>query len=573
MTTTLTSPPGGGVTVLDAPLSSSNGTTIKGIEGNTTGTVLIGTFTDLNQGATTADYTTAPGSVVVNWGDGSAAQTLAASNLTLNGSPDGVVFSINAAHTYAEEGQYPITITVTDAGRSVTIISSTALIADADLVPTPTQPAVDTIEAGVFPVPQFGAPLFSGPVASFTDDNPTAPLSDYTVTIDWGDGTPPSAGSVIQPGPVGSPFVVYGKHTYADAGVNGGTGTYPIQVFITDVGGSKLTVDNTAFVLDRPIVLTGELNPTSDSGVSDTDDITNVQQPNFFGTSEAFSHVTLVATNTVTGFAQSIGTVQADSSGAWSITSAIPLADGSYTITGTAIDQFGVTTTTAPVTITSDLVIDTVAPVITSAVWNRLNGQVDYTIQDPAPFSGVNVASLLDSSNYLFTKVHANKAYPGKWIATNISVTPGAAAGSYTVDVTFNNGRPIRGGFYLFTIRDSSNGASSVEDIAGNHLDGVFYGSFPSGNGIPGSDFVAELSGYHNKIFAPQTIVGTASNANGGVGGPPVGAVHSGDFTPVTPRGSSPALAKRREAVKIHVAAKARAAAHEHVHKNIIDRA
>ena len=75
---TLTSPPGGGVTVLDAALASSNGTKITGIEGSSTGTVLIGTFTDANQGATVADFTTGSGSVVVKWGDGTAAETLTA---------------------------------------------------------------------------------------------------------------------------------------------------------------------------------------------------------------------------------------------------------------------------------------------------------------------------------------------------------------------------------------------------------------------------------------------------------------------------------------------------------------
>ena len=59
--------------------------------------------------------------------------------------------------------------------------------------------------------------------------------------------------------------------------------------------------------------------------------------------------------------------------------------------------------------------------------------------------------------------------------------------------MTFNGGAIIKGGFHLFTIRDSSNGNSSVRDLAENHLDGAFYGSFPSGNGINGSDFVAEL--------------------------------------------------------------------------------
>src|SRR5262249_3578310 len=52
---TLTSPPGGGVTVLDAVLSSSNGTELTGIEGNpATATApsavgpLLGTFSDSN---------------------------------------------------------------------------------------------------------------------------------------------------------------------------------------------------------------------------------------------------------------------------------------------------------------------------------------------------------------------------------------------------------------------------------------------------------------------------------------------------------------------------------------------
>ena len=81
---------------------------------------------------------------------------------------------------------------------------------------------------------------------------------------------------------------------------------------------------------------------------------------------------------------------------------------------------------------------------------------------------------------------------------------------------------------------------SSVQDLAENHLDGVFYGSFPSGNGINGSDFIAELQAYHDKVFAPQTIIGTAAASNGGVGGVRVAAVHSGIWVPAIPVGGSP---------------------------------
>lgn len=530
-------------TVLDAALTSSNGRTITGVEGSPTGPTptgpLIGTFTDSNQSATSADFTTGTGSVVVDWGDGSSPQTLAAANVVASGSANGVVFSIRAPHTYAEEGQYAIIITVTDAGGANTFISSMALITDAKLSASATQPSVTTTEAALFPVPRFGAPAFRGPVASFTDLNLTAPISDFKATIAWGDDTAIAAGTITQPGGAGTAIIVTGAHTYADSGVNGGTGSYPIQVFIVDVGGSKLTVTNTASVADRPINLTGQLNPASDKGVSNTDDITKVKQPHFFGTSEPLSHVTLFATRTGGGPLVQIGETQAKGNGSWNIVSHVALADGSYVITATAVDQFGVTTTAAPVTITAHLVIDTAGPVIASASFNRLSGQVDYVIQGPSPASGVNLATLLDSANYELTKVHANKAFPGKWIVTNISVTPGTAAHSFNVAVTFNNGAPIRGGFFLFTIRDSTRHRSSVQDIAGNSLDGEFYGSFPSGNGIPGGDFIAEFSSFHNKIFPPQTIVGTASNANGGIGGPTVGAVHGGHSTLVVPHGGN----------------------------------
>ncbi len=560
-TTTLTSPPGGGVTVLDAPLTSSNGTVITGIEGiPTPATTLLGTFTDANplppQGSSAiTDFTSGGGSTVVNWGDGTAPQTLTAANYTLTGSNNGAVYSITASHDYVEEGVYAYTIVVTDDGGATLTISGSAVIADADLSPTPTQPTVSTTEPTIFPVPVFSPPLFSGQVASFTDANPAPPtgsstIADFTATIDWGDGTPITAGTISQPGGPNTPYIVSGKHTYAASGVTTGTGTsgtYPIQVFVVDSGGSRLTVDNVATVADVSIPLAGTLNPATDSGLSTgTPDVTNVKQPDFFGTSQDLSTVTLSATLLPGGTPFIIGQVEAGSDGSWNIQSDIPLADGHYSITATAIDQFGETTVTlppSPVVITSNLLIDTAGPVITGMMFNRLNGQVDFTIQDPpipggsAP-SGVWVNTLLDSSNYLLTKVHPQKNFPGKYYVTNVTATPDPTVPfAYDVAVTFRAGETIRGGYYLFTIRDSSNGNSSVQDLAENHLDGLFYGSFPSGNGINGSDFVAELQAYHDKVFAPQTIIGTANAANGGNGGARVNPIHSGVFVPVIPRG------------------------------------
>jgi hypothetical protein len=566
-TTTLTSPTGHGVTVRDATLTSSNGPEIAATEGIAPATpFLLGSFTDANPGATSNDFLPLPapgegGSIVVNWGDGSAAETLTAANITAIPSPPGttesVTFLLNDTHTYMEAGTFAYTVTITDAGGSTTVISGSAIIADATLAPSATQPSVPPagstlFEASLFPVPVFAPPVFNGPVASFTDGNPTSTTADFTATIDWGDGTPPTAGVVSQPGGTGTAYIVSGSHTYADSGVNSGTGTttgsFTIQVFIQDDDGSRLTVTNTATVTDNPIVLTGQLNPADDSGQSNfVTDVTNVTQPHFSGSSEPFSHVTLVATSSG-GTPVSIGTVQADSAGFWDLESQVKLADDSYTITATAVDQFGVTTTAAPVTITSNLVIDTTGPVIAGMFFDRLNGRVNFIIKDPVPasgplgVSGVNVASLEDSSNYLFQKVHAQKNFPGKYIVTNVAVTQDPTNPfAFDVSVTFNGGSVIPGGFYLFTIRSGSEaGGHGVQDEAENLLDGEFFGSFPSGNGLNGTDFTAELQSVHNKVFAPQTILGTASGANGGVGGAPVGAIHSGISVPQNPRGASP---------------------------------
>ena len=54
---------------------------------------------------------------------------------------------------------------------------------------------------------------FNGAVATFEDDNPTATPADFNASIDWGDGTSPTAGTI---GSSSAAFVVNGQHTYAD---------------------------------------------------------------------------------------------------------------------------------------------------------------------------------------------------------------------------------------------------------------------------------------------------------------------------------------------------------------------
>ena len=192
--------------VADAALTAGTLTVTGGTEGVTAGTVSFA-FTDANAGATTADFTAS-----IDWGDSNTTSG------TVTGSAG--TFTVTGSHTYAEEGSYPVKVTVTDDGGSTTSKSGTANVADANLAST----------CGASPIsPQ----AFSGKVANFTDANPNATTADFTATITWGDGSPTSSGTVS--GPTGGPFAVNGTHTYSS------TGPFTISVKIVDDGGKTTT--------------------------------------------------------------------------------------------------------------------------------------------------------------------------------------------------------------------------------------------------------------------------------------------------------------------------------------------
>ncbi len=70
-----------------------------------------------------------------------------------------------------------------------------------------------------------GTALTSVTMATFTDEDTTPTLSDFSATIDWGDGSEPSTGTVASGATSG--FIVTGTHTYANPSV------YTAKVTIT----------------------------------------------------------------------------------------------------------------------------------------------------------------------------------------------------------------------------------------------------------------------------------------------------------------------------------------------------
>ncbi len=86
---------------------------------------------------------------------------------------------------------------------------------------------------------------FTGVVASFTTSLLNAQASDFSATIDWGDGTTSPATAIV-PASTGVGFDVAGMHTYSAAG------TFTITVAITDTVGDMGSATSTAMVSSTP---------------------------------------------------------------------------------------------------------------------------------------------------------------------------------------------------------------------------------------------------------------------------------------------------------------------------------
>ncbi len=170
-------------------------------EGTPTAASLL--FTDTYAGNVASDFTG-----TINWGDG----TTTAGTITA-GSPGSYI--VNGTHTYADEGSYPISATLTDDAPGTATATAgpfSVSITEADVL-TPT--------GGYSPTNLYYQTPFSGIVGLFADSDTNNVPSDFTATINWGDGTT-TPGTVT--GGAGN-LSVSGGHTYAAVGTHNKTVT------------------------------------------------------------------------------------------------------------------------------------------------------------------------------------------------------------------------------------------------------------------------------------------------------------------------------------------------------------
>jgi len=260
-------------------------------------------------------------------------------------------------------------------------------------------------------------------------------------------------------------------------------------------------------VADVPLVIvpigTG-LDLASDSGASSTDGITNVNQPTFAGTTEPGAVLRLFARRTDAAAASIVGTGVADATGAWRITSSL-LGDGRYDISVTAVDRFGVTTATVAL---APIVVDTAGPRIDGIALDPRTGQVRFGFRDG--LGGLNLASLTRLGTVAFGQPTVRSFRPG--FVSNLALAPGATSESALLVATIAGGRRLAHGRYVVQVR-----AAGVTDVAGNTLDGEFFGAVPSGDGRNGGDFVARLNVVGRSAFTalPLAVVPGSATATG----------------------------------------------------------
>ncbi len=202
--------------VASPPLKSAKGTTLSGVEGSSISGV-VASFSDPRNAYGDASHFTA----TINWGDGSPATAGVITQLSYTR------YTVSGSHAYAQHGSYTASVVVSDAGGTDVSASSPVTVANAAIT------ATGTTKTGVERTP------VTGTFATIHDSNPLGSAADFTASINWGDGSPASAGTVSG---TGGTYPVSGSHTYEDAG------TYTVTVNVQDNGGATATARTTVVI-------------------------------------------------------------------------------------------------------------------------------------------------------------------------------------------------------------------------------------------------------------------------------------------------------------------------------------
>jgi hypothetical protein len=438
-TTTAT---GGNWSITSSTLSSGSHTITAKV------TDAAGNVSSASSGLAITIDATAPSAVALS--TTSLADTLATSGSTLATlsatDTSGLTYSLVAGSGDTNNGRFTITGTDLKAGGSNLAAGTYDIRVRA------------TDAAGNFTDQTFTVTVTAGPsVASINRAGASALTNatsvDYTVTynesvtgVDVSDfvltTTGTAGGTIASISGSGTTYTVTVNTLSGDGTLrldlkNSGTGIVnAVTQAITGgfTSGQTYTLDTTA-----PTAPSGlDMTAVSDSGTSDTDNITSDTTPTFTGTAEAGSTVTLYDTDGVTV----LGTTTA-TGGNWSITSST-LASGSHTITAKVTDAAGnVSSASSGLAISIDAVAPSAVTLSTTSLadTSATSGSTLATLSatDTSGLTYSLVAGAGDTNNSRFTITGTDLKAGGSNLAAgtyDIRVRATDAAGNFT-DQTF----------------------------------------------------------------------------------------------------------------------------------------
>jgi uncharacterized repeat protein (TIGR01451 family) len=370
-------------------------------EGQTFNHAVLFHFTDANNPqATGRDF-----SASVTWGDGSSNTSSDGSGtVSVAADPNGG-FDVLGSHTYAEEGNYGTTVAIT--GLDGTQYNSGSAqqqlfaVADAPLTAGAlTPPANANINQAITNTLLF----------HFNDANPNATVSDFTATVNWGDGSSDTSGDGkvwVVANPAGG-FDVYGSHTYTSILGFGNIPPGTFAVTVTDAGGASTSASDSNFQVlypDQPLTA-GTLNvpsvTTEGRSISNqvlftfTDPDTSAQVSDYLAT-VSWGDGSYNSSNGNTGNVQVKYVATTSSGEEFEVLGTHTYSEGSFYFgvkvtdlgdaRSTQPDRGGQITgasSTAPLTITDPAVLVTAGPTFTATLNTLSAVQTVATFTDPA---------------------------------------------------------------------------------------------------------------------------------------------------------------------------------------------
>jgi hypothetical protein len=415
---------------------------------------------------------TAPGNFTasIEWGDGTTSPG------TISGT--GTHFTVSGIHTYTEEGSFTVTIKVHDTPDNLDgSATSTGKIADPAVVATgaPTVTLVD--ESG-------GAQPFT--LATFTDPGGPEAVGDYTASINWGDGSGTTTGTISLTSGV---FTVTGSHLYAEEG------SYSITITLHHDTATDATATTSVTITDPPVVGTG-LSLTAVEATQTNQTVATFTDP---GGAETLSHysasidwgdnsATTTGTISVTGGVFSVsGSHLYTEEGAYSIIITLhhdSAADASATTSVTVTDPSVVGTGFSLTTVENTQINQAVATFTDPAGAEALG---DYSASIDWGDNSATTAGTISVTSGVFT-VSGSHSYAkeGSYTVTVRLHHDTAADASATTSLTITDPSVVgTGGFSLTTVEGTQTNqtVATFTDPAGAEALGNYSASISWGDG------------------------------------------------------------------------------------------